>query len=196
LVVGVVTVFFSEKYFNFLVDRKIEIRIYFIFYVNYKKMDTMNTRIVNNADKKYGCAICFGRFEQKEKVLVCQEPCNKLFHPECFYKSIEEAVSLCDITCCYCKRELITEGNLHDRHNTFVQDLLQRKYGRNSRFSFSVIYVKTNAQNILNIETQTVTRYPVKPENSIKRPKRGACPPDPPRWTLYRGCRGRAPKGL
>ena len=134
-------------------------------------MDTMNTRIVLNTDKKYGCAICFARLEQNEKVLVCQEPCNKLFHPECFYKSIEEVVSICDITCCYCKRVLITEGNLFDRNNTFVQDLLQRKYGRNSRYSFSVIYVKTIAQNILNIETQTVTRYPVKPENSIKRTK-------------------------
>ncbi len=160
-------------------------------------MDTMNTRIVLNADKKYGCAICFERFDKDEKVLVCQEPCNKLFHSECFDKSVEE-VSLWDIKCCYCKRKLITKENLFDRHNTFVRGLLESKYIRNSHYGYcKIMYVKTDAENnILNIES--VTRYPVKLEQHIKRPKRGACPPDPPRRTLYnnRGCRGRAPKGL
>jgi hypothetical protein len=88
----------------------------------------MNTRIVLNADKKYGCAICFERFDKDEKVLVCQEPCNKLFHPECFYKSVEEVYHLYDIKCCYCKRTLITKENLFDRHNTFVRAVCELRH--------------------------------------------------------------------
>ena len=84
----------------------------------------MDIRIILNADKKYGCAICFERFDQNEKVLVCQEPCNKLFHHECFYKTIEE-VSLCDITCCYCKRRLVTKDILCDRNNTVAHTLCE-----------------------------------------------------------------------
>jgi hypothetical protein len=148
----------------------------------------MNTRIVLNADKKYGCSICFERFDKDEKVLVCQEPCNKLFHPECFDKSIEE-VSLCDIKCCYCKRTLITEENLFDRHNTFVRGLLERSSIRDLR---NVVLMYTGKQAIV------LQPRHGKIEQHIKMPKRGAIPPDPPRRTLYnnRGCRGRAPKGL
>jgi hypothetical protein len=86
---------------------------------------TMDTRIMCNTDKKYGCAICFDRFKQNEKLLVCQEPCNKLFHPECFYKSIEEVNLIFDIKCCYCKRNLVTKENLFDRHNTLTYTLCE-----------------------------------------------------------------------
>jgi hypothetical protein len=143
----------------------------------------MNTRIVLNADKKYGCAICFGRFEKDEKILVCQEPCNKLFHTECFDKSIEE-VSLCDIKCCYCKRALITKENLFDRHNTFVRGLLRRGSIHELR---NVIIACTGKEAIV------LQPCHGKLEQHIKMPKqskRGAYPPDPPMRTLYkRGCR-------
>ena len=154
----------------------------------------MDTRIMNDAEK-FGCAICYGRIKKNEKVLVCQEPCNKIFHPECFYKSIEET-GLCDIKCCYCKRKLVTSDNLYDSDNTFICQLLRRKSGCNSRYGYTTVYVEFKGQNILNIETHTMIIYPSKPEDTFKRPKRGACPPDPPRRTLYKGgCRGRAPKG-
>ena len=144
----------------------------------------MDTRIILNADKKYGCAICFERFDKDEKVLVCQEPCNKLFHPECFYKSVEE-VSLCDIKCCYCKRALITKENLFDRNNTFVRGLLERSSIRDLR---NVVLMYTGKEPIV------LQHRHGKIEQHIKMPKRGAFPP---RRTLYnnRGCRGRAPKG-
>ena len=155
----------------------------------------MDTRIMNDAEK-FGCAICYKHLKQNEKVLVCQEPCNKIFHHECFYKSTEE-VGLCDITCCYCKRDLVTEENLFDNKNTFIFQLILHRSGCNSRYSHCIMYfVKDSQQNILNIETHTQIIYPSKPEYTLKRPKRGACHPDPPRRTLYKrgGCRGRASK--
>jgi hypothetical protein len=142
----------------------------------------MDTRIILNADKKYGCAICFERFDKDEKVLVCQEPCNKLFHPECFYKSVEE-VSLCDIKCCYCKRTLITKENLFDRKNTVAHTICEMHN----------IYIVCEPKNPLSLLLDKPEPNKKKPN---KMPKRGAIPPDPPMRTLYnRGCRGRAPKG-
>ena len=154
----------------------------------------MDTRIMNDAEK-FGCAICYGRIKKNEKVLVCQEPCNKIFHPECFYKSTEE-VSISHIKCCYCKRNLVTEENLFDVENTFICQLLRHRSGCNSRYGYTTVYVEFKGQNILNIETHTQIIYPSKPEYTFKRPKRGACHPDPPRRTLYKrgGCRGRASK--
>jgi hypothetical protein len=115
---------------------------------------------MNDANKKYGCAICFERLKQNEKVLVCQEPCNKLFHPECFYKSIEE-VGLCDITCCYCKRTLITEENLFDMNNTFVQGLIRSRSIRELR---NIILMFTGKDTI-------IIQSHCKLEQHIKRPK-------------------------
>ena len=80
---------------------------------------------MNNADKKYGCSICFERLEKNEKVLVCYSPCNKLFHPDCFHKSITD-INLWDIKCCYCQRNLITRVNLHD-HNELVHKICEMR---------------------------------------------------------------------
>ena len=154
----------------------------------------MDTRIMNDAEK-FGCAICYGRIKKNEKVLVCQEPCNKIFHPECFYKSTEET-GLFHIKCCYCKRKLVTEENLFDVENTFICQLIRHRSGCNSRYGYTMIYVEFKGQNILNIETYTQIIYPSKPEDTFKRPKRGACPRDPPRRTFYKGGgRGRTHKG-
>jgi hypothetical protein len=88
----------------------------------------MDMRIINEVgDKKFGCAICFERLKIKEKVLVCNAPCNKIFHQDCFYKSVE-GIYLCDIKCCYCRRILIQDSDLNDSRNTFVNHTLYKMY--------------------------------------------------------------------
>ena len=58
------------------------------------------------------CAICYKRIN--EQVFICTEPCNKMFHPSCLQKVIEqteETFESDDETdepthcCCYCRRE-------------------------------------------------------------------------------------------
>ena len=92
-------------------------------------MDTriMDTRIMNNADKKYGCSICFARIEKNEKVLLCHAPCNKLFHPDCFHKSIKD-INLWDIKCCYCQCNIVTQENLFDHHNNLVHTICEMRH--------------------------------------------------------------------
>ena len=86
----------------------------------------MDTKVINNADKKYGCSICFARLEKNEKVLVCHAPCNKLFHPDCFHKSIID-VELWDIKCCYCQRNVVTKENLYD-DNDLVHKICEMRH--------------------------------------------------------------------
>ncbi len=94
----------------------------------------MDMRIINEVgDKKFGCAICFERLKIKEKVLVCNAPCNKIFHQDCFYKSVE-GLYLCDIKCCYCRRILIQESDLNDWTNRFVNYTIYKLYHIQRRF--------------------------------------------------------------
>ena len=89
----------------------------------------MDMRVINDhGDKRFGCAICFERLEKKEKVFICHAPCNKIFHQDCFYKSIEEGTHLCHIKCCYCRRSLIQESDLNDSRNIFVNHTLYKIY--------------------------------------------------------------------
>jgi hypothetical protein len=88
----------------------------------------MDMRIINkHGHKKFGCAICFERLEQNEKVFICHAPCNKICHQDCFYKSIEN-IDLWDIKCCYCRRCLIQEADLDDSRNIFVNQIVYKLY--------------------------------------------------------------------
>lgn len=119
----------------------------------------MEMKIITNKKKQYGCAICFDRLACGEKVLICNAPCNKIFHEACFEKSIEDAF-VSDIKCCYCRRKFKIDCYDVNRHNLFNDYLRKLYYGNRS---FWVKYIPPNPALIFD-----------KPRNTslhIKKPK-------------------------
>lgn len=83
----------------------------------------------HDKDTEIECAICYKRIHnQKNKVFVCSAPCNKVFHPSCMERMIEqldESAYQADeephYRCCYCRRNFdINYYNLE----LFVRELL------------------------------------------------------------------------
>ena len=63
------------------------------------------------------CAICYKRINTN--VFICTEPCNKMFHPSCLEKVIEQTEETFETddeneepkhSCCYCRREYDMEN--------------------------------------------------------------------------------------
>ena len=48
------------------------------------------------------CQICYDKISHDETFYICKHPCNKLYHSECFYRSLNSS----DLKCCYCQRGL------------------------------------------------------------------------------------------
>jgi hypothetical protein len=85
-----------------------------------------------NKDEDIECAICYKRiYNQKNKVFVCSDPCNKVFHPSCMERMIEQidesayqADEDAHYRCCYCRRDFdINYYNLE----LFMRELLGLK---------------------------------------------------------------------
>jgi len=64
-------------------------------------------RVVSNKTS-FECQICYDKISYNDTFYLCKHPCNKLYHSECFYKSLKLDV----LKCCYCQREL--EKNVDD----------------------------------------------------------------------------------
>lgn len=75
------------------------------------------------------CAICYKRINTN--VFICTEPCNKMFHPSCLQKVLEQTEETFEPndeneepkhSCCYCRRE-------YDMENYYMEVYLRELKG-------------------------------------------------------------------
>ena len=77
------------------------------------------------------CAICYKRLHKD--VFICSEPCNKLFHPNCLERMMDETENAAAFAytpqqhrCCYCRREINMTGYLKE---IYINALMKMKAG-------------------------------------------------------------------
>ena len=75
------------------------------------------------------CAICYKRINTN--VFICSEPCNKMFHPSCLQKVLQQTEDTFESddeneepkhSCCYCRRE-------YDMENYYMEVYLRELKG-------------------------------------------------------------------
>ena len=114
------------------------------------------------------CAICYKRIQKD--VFICSEPCNKLFHPSCLERMMDET----ELTayqyqkdtlhrCCYCRREIQMETYLKE---VYVNALMKMKAG-GYNVDEALQLIEMNGIN----EDEGYAIYLLTPTEHIKKPK-------------------------
>lgn len=70
------------------------------------------------------CAICYKRINKD--VFICSEPCNKIFHPNCIERMMDETAYGNLHRCCYCRREIQMDSYLKEM---YINALMKMKAG-------------------------------------------------------------------
>ena len=70
------------------------------------------------------CAICYKRIQKD--VFICSEPCNKLFHPGCIERMMDETAYGNLHRCCYCRREIQMDSYMKE---VYINALMKMKAG-------------------------------------------------------------------
>ena len=96
------------------------------------KLSLLHLSEIDTKGKEYECAICYKRINTN--VFICEKPCNKIFHPACLEKTLEQCQEsahqageeIPEYKCCYCRRHIDMPNY---EMEIFLRRLLQLKAG-------------------------------------------------------------------
>ena len=91
----------------------------------YSKNSTEVADVMKEANETVvECAICYKRIQKD--VFICSEPCNKLFHPGCIERMMDETAYGNLHRCCYCRREIQMDSYMKE---VYINALMKMKAG-------------------------------------------------------------------
>jgi hypothetical protein len=104
------------------------------------------------------CGICYKHISNK--MFICSEPCNKVFHLECLDKMIDRIEDIVDdvskkpdYRCCYCRRSF--DINNYDL-TLFTQELL---YLKNIGYKINDVLIQASFNSVIHGDETNYTEY-------------------------------------